>query len=67
MNLIGLGLDLLIIGLLSDRFELQLHHLYPSLSADKLFKLATNLAQLVATAVIVFWNFFANRFWTFKH
>jgi putative flippase GtrA len=26
-----------------------------------------NAALLVATAVVVFWNFFANRLWTFKH
>lgn len=26
-----------------------------------------NGALLVATAVVVFWNFFANRRWTFKH
>ena len=26
-----------------------------------------NGALLAATAVVVFWNFFANRFWTFKH
>ncbi|MDQ2686327.1 MAG: GtrA family protein [Armatimonadota bacterium] len=67
VNLVGLCLDLLIIWLLSPPVE---HHLlvsYPGFSADKAFKLATNIAQLVATAVIVFWNFFANRFWTFKH
>ena len=30
--------------------------------------LASNGAQLVAAAaVVVFWNFFANRLWTFKH
>lgn len=26
-----------------------------------------NSALLAAAAVVVFWNFFANRFWTFKH
>lgn len=26
-----------------------------------------NGALLVATGVVVFWNFFANRLWTFKH
>ena len=26
-----------------------------------------NGALLAATGVVVFWNFFANRFWTFKH
>ncbi len=26
-----------------------------------------NGALLIATGIVVFWNFFANRFWTFKH
>jgi Ca2+/Na+ antiporter len=26
-----------------------------------------NGALLVATGVVVFWNYFANRFWTFRH
>jgi putative flippase GtrA len=30
-------------------------------------KLITNVALLGATGVVVFWNFFANRYWTFKH
>ena len=30
-------------------------------------KLVTNCALLGATGVVVFWNFFANRHWTFKH
>lgn len=67
VNLVGLFLDLLIIRVLAVPLEHRLLTSYPALSADKAFKLATNIAQLVATAVIVFWNFFANRFWTFKH
>ena len=58
VNTVGLGLDLLIIKLISVPLEHDFH-----LSMVK----ATNLAQLVATGVAVFWNFFANRFWTFKH
>lgn len=30
-------------------------------------KLVTNCSLLAATGVVVFWNFFANRHWTFKH
>lgn len=67
VNLVGLGLDLLIIRLLCVPLEGRLHAAYPTLTPDQVFKLATNLAQVVATGVIVFWNFFANRFWTFKH
>ena len=67
VNLVGWGLDLLIIALLSGPVERHLLLSHPGLGPDKAFKLATNLAQLVATGVIVFWNFFANRHWTFKH
>lgn len=58
VNTVGLGLDLLIIKLISVPLEHDFN-----LNMVK----ATNLAQLVATGVAVFWNFFANRFWTFKH
>ena len=63
VNTVGLGLDLLIIKLLSPPLEHYLHFPSPHLT----MVLATNMAQLVATGVAVFWNFFANRLWTFKH
>jgi len=31
------------------------------------FDLAYNGAKVIATGVVLFWNFFANRFWTFRH
>lgn len=31
------------------------------------FDLAYNGAKILATAVVLFWNFFVNRFWTFAH
>ncbi len=58
VNLVSWGLDLLFVRLISVPLETDLH-----ISMVK----ATNLAQLVATGVLVFWNFFANRMWTFKH
>ena len=58
VNLVSWGLDLLFVRLISVPLENDLH-----VSMVK----ATNLAQLVATGVLVFWNFFANRLWTFKH
>ena len=33
----------------------------------KHFDLAYNGAKIVATGVVLFWNFFANRLWTFRH
>ena len=67
VNLVGLGLDLLFIRLISVPLEQELHVLRPLMDPTKAMHLATNGAQLVATAAIVFWNFFANRLWTFKH
>ncbi len=31
------------------------------------FELAYNGAKVIATVVVLFWNFFVNRFWTFRH
>ena len=31
------------------------------------FDLAYNGAKVIATAVVLFWNFFINRLWTFRH
>lgn len=28
--------------------------------------LSSNLAKVIATGIVLFWNFFANRLWTFK-
>ncbi len=58
VNLVGLGLNLLIIRLISGPLETEFR-----LS----MVLATNVAELFATAVVVMWNFTANRLWTFKH
>lgn len=58
VNAVGFGLDLLIVRLISGPLEADFR-----LS----MVLATNVAQLVATAVVVMWNFTANRLWTFKH
>jgi putative flippase GtrA len=31
------------------------------------FDLAYNGAKVIATGVVLFWNFFINRLWTFRH
>ena len=66
VNLVSLGLDWLVIRLMSVPLETQLHVFQPAWPADKVERVAVLAAQLVATGVTVFWNFFANRFWTFK-
>lgn len=55
VSVIGLGINLLIFGTLSGLLIAR-------------FGLAwgTNLAQACAVIVVLFWNFFANRFWTYS-
>lgn len=36
------------------------------LTPELLYKLGYNLAKAVATGVVLFWNFFVNRFWTYS-
>ncbi|MCS7179183.1 MAG: GtrA family protein [Anaerolineae bacterium] len=33
---------------------------------ELLYKLGYNLAKAIATGVVLFWNFFVNRFWTYS-
>ena len=67
VNLVGLVLTWLIMLLIATPLDHSLLHLRPGMNHDKAYKLATNIAQLVAIPFVVFWNFFANRHWTFKH
>ena len=67
VNLVGYALDLLVIYLASTPIERQIHLLEVAWSPAKTERIAVLAAQLIATALIVFWNFFANRLWTFKH
>ena len=55
VNVIGLCLNLAIVTVV-----LRLWHVTDDRSLVPLF------AQLLATAVVVFWNFLANKYWTFK-
>ena len=67
VNMVGLILTNLIMLLVATPLDTHLLHLRPWMNHDKAYKLATNIAQLVAIPMVVFWNFFANRHWTFKH
>lgn len=61
-NLIGLALNLTILSIVS--------HIVPvavtSLLAQRLRDPAGFIGKLAATCVVVFWNFTASKYWTFK-
>tara|TARA_B100001123_G_scaffold451061_1_gene626473 strand:+ start:8352 stop:8816 length:465 start_codon:yes stop_codon:yes gene_type:complete len=62
VNLIGLALNLLIFGSVSSAFIPTLQNYY-GVQAGLI--LGTNVGQVAAVAVVLFWNFFANRYWTY--
>jgi len=37
-----------------------------SIGGETVYKLGYNLAKAVATGVVLFWNFFVNRYWTYS-
>ncbi|MFQ6102381.1 MAG: GtrA family protein [Anaerolineae bacterium] len=37
-----------------------------TLRAELIYKLGYNLAKAIATVIVLFWNFFVNRFWTYS-
>ena len=37
-----------------------------SLSAELAYRLGYNLAKAIATVIVLFWNFFVNRVWTYS-
>ncbi len=80
VNIVGLVLNCSIVAILIALYEsskgsvVNTHHfiaMFESIAASQhkfdVPKLVLNGALLVATGVVVFWNFFANRLWTFKH
>ncbi|MEE3254481.1 MAG: GtrA family protein [Chloroflexota bacterium] len=62
VNLIGLALNLLIFGSVSSALIPTFQNYYGSQIG---LILGTNAGQVAAVAVVLFWNFFANRYWTY--
>ncbi|HJO34334.1 MAG: GtrA family protein [Anaerolineales bacterium] len=63
VNAVGLALNLLIFGGVSSLLIPLLQGLYGERSG---LMLGTNAGQVCAVAVVLFWNFFVNRHWTYS-
>ncbi len=67
VNIAGWALNTGILLLLNRPLTtLALHLLATTLDPAMITKLGYNLAKLAATAVVLFWNFFVNRIWTYN-
>ncbi|MFP4343743.1 MAG: GtrA family protein [Anaerolineales bacterium] len=66
VNLMGLGINTVILLLLSRPLTSLAGTLLVGLGPGMAYKLGYNGAKVLATGVVMFWNFFANRFWTYN-
>ena len=70
VNLVGWGINTGLLVLLRGPYVsfagATAHRLAIQSDADLTYKVGYNLAKATATLVVLFWNFFVNRFWTYS-
>ena len=66
VNLVGLGINTFILLRLSGPLTSATSSLLLSLGPERAYKVGYNAAKAFATGVVMFWNFFANRLWTYN-
>lgn len=70
VNVAGWGINTAILLLLRYPCVSLVESLSPYLSflddPDLAYKMGYNLAKAIATGVVLFWNFFINRYWTYS-
>jgi putative flippase GtrA len=66
INTVGLLIRVPILELLSGPFGSMEHTIVPQLDASTITNLGENTAWALAVIVVMFWNFFVNRYWTYN-
>jgi putative flippase GtrA len=72
VNAVGLGIRAVVIGSLYGFFNAIIEQFFRkvlsgvTLTPDNQARIAANMATIVALVVVMFWNFFANRYWTYN-
>lgn len=66
VNIIGWAINTGILTLLKDPLTGVAAGMLPALSAQTAYTIGYNSAKVVATGVVMFWNFFVNRVWTYN-
>lgn len=66
VNVVGLVIRFIILGLLVVPFGTIISSVLSTASSETVAKIATNGAVLVALGVVMLWNFFVNRRWTYS-
>jgi len=66
VNIVGILIRIPILELLSAPFGAIEHVVVPQLNGAMIGKLGENSAWALAVIVVMFWNFFVNRYWTYN-
>ena len=66
INTVGLLIRVPILELLSGPFGSVEHTIVPQLDTRTITNLGENTAWALAVIVVMFWNFFVNRYWTYN-
>ncbi len=67
VSVVGLVFRLIFVGATFSFFgNLGASLLSTPLDATGINQLGSNIAQAISIAIVMFWNFFANRYWTFN-
>lgn len=66
VNFAGIIIRAPLVWLTHDLFTRLLQGTMPSLGAETAVVLGDNMAVMLAVGVVMFWNFFINRYWTYN-
>jgi putative flippase GtrA len=66
VNLVGWGINTVILRFLTGPLEGLMGTFLTAAPAVVAHNYGYNLAKIIATGVVMFWNFFVNRFWTYN-
>lgn len=66
VNLLGIFIRVPVVWLTHDWFEEMFNRLLPSLDDSMAVLLGDNFAVAFAVGIVMFWNFFVNRYWTYN-
>jgi putative flippase GtrA len=66
VNIAGWAINTGILLLLNKPLTALTRMVFVRLSAGQAYKIGYNGAKVFATGVVMFWNFFVNRFWTYN-
>ncbi len=66
VNVVGIFIRIPILELLSRPFSTLEHQIIPSLSDSTITWLGESTAWAMAVVIVMFWNFFVNRYWTYN-